>query len=59
MFNISFIQILIVVSLLFLMFGDFKKLFNNFQRFKEYFVIKKTPKKVSNISTQEKRESNP
>lgn len=55
MFNISFLQIVIVLSFIFLMFGDFSKLLTNLKTFKAYFF--KTT--VINATSQEKRESNP
>jgi hypothetical protein len=55
MFNTSFLQIVVVLSFIFLMFGDFPKLLNNFKTFKTYFL--KT--KETQSTTQEKRESNP
>jgi hypothetical protein len=58
MFNISFLQIVIVLGCIFLMFGDFSKLGTNFKLFKTYFVRKNKPQPLSPTS-QEKRESNP
>lgn len=48
----SFVQFIIVIILLFLMFGDFKTLGNNFKKIQNFF-LKKT------ISKQEKRDLNP
>ncbi len=55
MFNTSFLQIVIVLVFVFLLFGDFPKLLTNLQNFKSYFL--KTDLKQS--TSQEKRESNP
>jgi hypothetical protein len=58
MFNISFLQIVIVLGFIFLLFGDFSKLLTNFKLFQTYFVkINKTQPLQS--TSQEKRESNP
>lgn len=58
MANISFFQCLIVLILLFLMFGDTQNLKQNFLYVKLFFLKKETttlpPKK-----NQEKRDSNP
>jgi hypothetical protein len=58
MFNISFLQILVVLGFIFLMFGDFSKLLTNFEVFKTYFV-KKNKTQALHPPAQEKRESNP
>jgi|SaaInlStandDraft_6_1057023.scaffolds.fasta_scaffold25071_5 hypothetical protein len=50
--TLSFFQFIIVIILLFLMFGDFKILKTNFKLFQSFF-FKKNEKK------QEKRDSNP
>ena len=52
MFNISFMQIVIVLSFIFLMFGDFSKLLINLKTFRAYFL-------KTTVTSQEKRESNP
>jgi len=46
MFNTSFFQILILIFLLFILFGDFKFFLNNFANVKTFFkkVIKKDEK---------------
>jgi len=46
MFNTSFFQILILIFLLFILFGDFKFFLNNFANVKTFFkkVIKKDKK---------------
>jgi|KNS9Surf_AmetaT_FD_contig_61_840326_length_418_multi_1_in_0_out_0_1 Sec-independent protein translocase protein TatA len=41
MYNISFFQILVVIFLLFLIFGDTKKFFSNVKDFKESIFNKK------------------
>lgn len=55
MFNTSFLQIVIVLLFIFLLFGDFPKFWTNLQTLKSYFL--KTEIKQS--TSQEKRESNP
>ena len=40
MFNTSFFQLVILIFLLFLLFGDFNKLFFNLSEFKNYFKKK-------------------
>ena len=57
MANISFLQWIIVLILLFLMFGDIQKLKKNFSQGK-LFLLKKD-ECLSSKNSQEKRDSNP
>lgn len=58
MANISFFQCVIVLILLFLMFGDTQNLKQNFRHVKLFFLKKEAPTSPPKKS-QEKRDSNP
>ena len=57
MANISFFQFIIVLILLFLMFGDTQTLKQNFRHAKSFFLKKEESAPLSQKS-QEKRDSN-
>jgi hypothetical protein len=58
MANISFFQFIIVLILLFLMFGDTQTLKQNFRQAKLFFLKKEEPSPLPQ-KNQEKRDSNP
>jgi Sec-independent protein translocase protein TatA len=41
MYNISFLQILVLILIVFLLFGDFEKMSFNLEKLKSIFKIKK------------------
>jgi hypothetical protein len=59
MANISFFQVMIVLILLFLMFGDTQKFKQNFSQIKEFFFTKEKNAGHLSRKNQEKRDSNP
>ena len=59
MANISFFQCIIVIILLFLMFGDTQTFKQNFHQVKVFFLTKKEKSSYFLKKDQEKRDSNP
>jgi len=59
MANISFFQCIIVLILLFLMFGDTQNFKQNSRQIKEFFLTKEKNTACLSRKNQEKRDSNP